>query len=123
MSAVLTDVVRSALHELSDVEYQSRVWTGRGGANEMSSFVECVSRLFDDSGLDLALERNQRIYGSGIDDDLRALGDLVAKVDSSRTPDQILRDPLMSQVRDLAAAILRELDEGGDKPANGGAGG
>jgi hypothetical protein len=35
----------------------------------MSSFVECVSRLYDDSGLDLALERDQTIYGSEIDDD------------------------------------------------------
>ena len=66
---VLTDAVRSALRELSDVEYQRRVWTGRDGDNEMSSFLECVSRLFDDSGLDLALERDQTIYGSEIDDD------------------------------------------------------
>ena len=75
--------------------------------DEMSSFVECVSRLYDDSGLDLALERDQTIYGSEIDDDLEALGVLVADIDSSKSPHEIIMDPLMSDARDLAASILQ----------------
>lgn len=115
-------MVRLALEELSDESYQRRVWTGRGGDNEMSSFIECVSRLYDDSGLDLALERDQPIFGTTIDADLQALGDLIARMDSSRSPDEIVGDPVMSRVRDRATAILQALDEGGGELATGGTG-
>lgn len=109
MTAVLTDTVQSALHELADLDYQSRVWTGRAGGGEMSSFVECVSRLYDDSGLELALDARQDVFGLPIDNYLRTLGDLVLKIDSSQSPDVTIVDPRMQRVRDLAAAILRGL--------------
>lgn len=104
-------MVRSALAELSDESYQRRVWTGRGGDAEMSSFAECVARLYDDSGLDLALERDRQIYDAGIDDDLRLLGELVARIDSSRSPGELVDDPQMGRVRLRAEAILRAVDD------------
>jgi hypothetical protein len=52
MTNVLADAVRSALAELSDGEYQARIWTGQDPRGETSSFVECVARLYDDSGLE-----------------------------------------------------------------------
>lgn len=102
--------VRSGLGELADADYQARVWTGHGAANEMSSFVECVSRLFDDSGLDAALENNERVFGAAIDRDLAALGDLVTKVDGDLSPDDLIRQPGMRLIRERASAILKEID-------------
>lgn len=112
MSRVLTEHVRSALAELSDLDYQSRVWTGHGGAAEMSSFAECVERLFGDSGLDLALDNGEAVFGSPVDDELRELGDLVMKIETVQDPDALLRHPRMRCARNRAATILREIDEG-----------
>lgn len=111
MTKVLVEEVRAALDELSDLEYQSRVWTGRGSEGEMSSFVECVERLYDDSGLELALEAGRSTFGSPIDDELRDLGALVVKIDSDQGPDELISHPKMRLVRDRAAAILRALEE------------
>jgi hypothetical protein len=111
MTKVLTDAVRSALAELSDLDYQSRVWTGRDPRDEMSSFVECVSRLYDDSGLEHALDDGQDVFGAAIDHGLRTLGGLVAKVDSSQAPDAMIVDPLMQRIRVEAAAVLQALEE------------
>ena len=107
--SVYTETVREALTELSDAEYQRRVWTGQGAANEMSSFDESVERLFGDSGLSIALERGS-VYGSHVDDELRKLDDLVGRIDGARSPSEILRDPLLDPVRQLASEILRALN-------------
>lgn len=111
MTVVLIGQVRAALAELSDLQYQSRVWAGRGADHEMSSFVECVEQLYDDSGLELALDGGQPVFGSPIDDELRELGDLVAKIDSGQSPDELISQPRMRLARDRAAAILRAIDK------------
>jgi hypothetical protein len=108
--AVYTEAVRDALAELADAEYQQRVWTGESAKNEMSSFDEAVERLFGDSGLGLALERTDPVYGAQIDEELRRLDHLVVRMDGARTPSEILRDPLLSEVRTLASEILRALE-------------
>jgi hypothetical protein len=112
MTAVLIDQVRAALGEMSDLDYQSRVWTGRGGDHEMSSFVECVERLYDDSGLELALDAEEPVFGPPVDDELRELGDLVRKIDADQSPDDLIASPRMRAARDRAGAILRAIDEG-----------
>lgn len=99
--SVYTETVRDALAELSDAEYQRRVWMGRGAANEMSSFDESVERLFGDSGLSIALDRGG-VYGSHVDDELRRLHALVGRIDGARSPAEILLDPLLGPVRELA---------------------
>ncbi len=76
----------------------------------MSSFVENVERLFTDSGLANALERTDPVYGSQVDDEFRRLDGLVSCIDGTRSPDEILRDPLLAEVRQLASEILRALD-------------
>lgn len=114
MTAVLTSPIRAALRELSDVEYQSRVWTGQDAGGEMSSFAECVSRLYDDSGLELALDDDQHVFGSSIDHDLRTLGTLVLQIDSSQGPEETVADPRMRRVRELAGTILHDVEEAHD---------
>jgi hypothetical protein len=76
----------------------------------MSSFDESVERLFSDSGLGDALERTDPVYGSQVDDEFRRLDRLVSRIDGARSPAEILRDPLLAEVRQLASEILRALD-------------
>jgi hypothetical protein len=106
---VMTHLVRSGLEELADAEFQRRVWRGQENGR-MSSFVECVSTLFDDSDLGRALDRGTPVYEVEVDDQLRTLRELVARIDGSRSPDEILRDPLMPVARSAAAAALRSLN-------------
>jgi hypothetical protein len=106
MSSVLIDTVRAGLRELADVDFQRRVWTARGSSDEMSSFEEAVSTLFDASGLELDLEQGRTVFDSEVDTELRALRDLLQRIDPFRDPDDIIDDPLMADARRRAAAIL-----------------
>ena len=76
----------------------------------MSSFEECVCSLFDDTGVLDELDAGREVFGAPVDEELRALSRLVDKVEDQRAPDVILRDPLMEQVRERAAAALVALD-------------
>jgi len=70
--AVNLEIVRSALQELANVEYQWRVWV-KGSATEMSSMNEATAALFNDSNLDIALEKNAVIFSPAVDTELREL--------------------------------------------------
>jgi hypothetical protein len=108
---VYDETVREALATLADNEYQSRVWTGRGSKpDEMDSFEECCERLYTDSGLSDALERRNRVFTPEIDQSLVALDQLLGKIDTRQTPDALVEDPIMNDVRQLARDILRDLD-------------
>jgi hypothetical protein len=111
MSSVLIDAVRAGLRELADVDFQRRVWSGRGTSHEMSSFEEAVSTLFDDSGLEPDLEQGRTVFDAEVDAELRALGALLQRIDPFRDPDDIIDDPLMADARRRAAAILDAIPE------------
>lgn len=109
MKAVRVDIVRAGLRELADVEFQRRVWTGRGLPEEMSSLVEAVETVFDDSGLEPDLGLGRVVFGSMADAKLQALGALLQRIDTDRDPDAIIDDPLMDDARRQAAEILEVL--------------
>ena len=107
---VYDENIREALVTLSDVEYQRRVWTARGNRpGEMDSFEECVERLYSDSALGEALEQGHRVFTQEIDQSLVALDRLLKGVDTRRTPDSLVEDQAMNDVRQLASDILRDL--------------
>jgi hypothetical protein len=108
MTWVMHSLVRGALTELSDAEYQARVWTASGGP-EIGSLTEATARLFDDSGLGDALTSDDPVYGTEADNLLRALDARLGKLDDARSPAEILGDPTIEDVRRLAAAALRAL--------------
>jgi hypothetical protein len=101
-------LVLSALAELSDEEYQRRVWNSVDGP-EVSSFTESVERLWDDSGLSADLESEHGAYGHLIDQRLRELDLRLSKIDSDRYPDEIIADPAMSAIRQLAREIRDQI--------------
>jgi hypothetical protein len=112
---VLDELVRSGLAELADLAFQERVWAGEGGS-EMSSFTEAVATLFVDSGLDLAYERDESVYGPALDQSLQKLSGIVGKIDGMRPPREVITDPLMGRARALAADILRRLGDSAESP-------
>jgi hypothetical protein len=109
VAKVLVGHVREALRELSDEQYQRRVWTGQS-EREMSSFIEAVEYLYTDSGLSDELDRGNPVFGTAIDDRLRGLGDALGKLDNNRSDIELIDDPAMQPIRDSAAAILRSIE-------------
>lgn len=108
MSRVINSLVVSALEELSDAMYQRELWLGRM-QGMMSSFVECTSRLCEDSGLILLLERDEPVYSPDIDAHLHRLVRVLGRVDSCRDEEEILQDPYLAEARVLARYILGRL--------------
>jgi hypothetical protein len=88
MTQVFTDDVPSGLRELTDRDYQCRV---------------CF--------LDHEFERCPSVFGDAIDRDLQEIHRLVREVGYDRPPDEVIDDPLMSEIRDRAAAVLRALED------------
>lgn len=107
--SVYTNVIVDALSELADTSYQERVWAGHS-PTEMSSFDECVERLFGDSGLATAMDQGP-VYGDETDGLLRELGTLVDSVRADGQVDHLLRDPALVDCRSLAARILEALTD------------
>lgn len=114
MTRVLHSVVREALRELSDEDYQRRVWLAESGP-EVGSLTEAVEHLFDDSGLGDALEESSTTYLPDTDSALSELEFLLRQMDDSQPPAVILSDPRLRRVRELAATALNdpELRESG----------
>lgn len=104
--------VEGALRELADEREQRRLWLATGGnGGEVSSFEECVCRLFNDSGLDDLLDRPGVAYSYPIDDRLRLLRLALRRVDEQRPPAVVLNDPALSEARALAQEVLRLLND------------
>ena len=109
---VIREQVLDALDELADERQQRQLWfsTGAGGA-DVSSLVECRCRLFDDSNLGMALDRDQVVFDEPIDRELRSLRAALRRIDDARPPDEIVDDPALKDVRTRAADVLRSLRE------------
>lgn len=108
MTYVNRNLVRQNLRALADEAFQERVWLASSGP-EISSFTEAVCQLFDDSGLDLALEEG-RAFGNPIDELLQQLGSMLDQIPDQRPPVEIINDLKMVDVRKLSSQILRMLD-------------
>jgi hypothetical protein len=102
------DLIREALTELADADYQRRVWTATSGP-EVGSFSEAISRLYDDSGLGDALDADREVYGPELDGMLRSLATAIDGIDGRRPPAELIEDPHLVSVRRQAASILRRI--------------
>ena len=107
---VIHELVEDGLRELADEADQGRLWTASTGP-EVSSFTECVCRLFDDSGLVDELDRGREVYTQEIDQNLVDLRRLLRRVDDTRAPEAILEDPVVTEARSLAVSILGKLND------------
>jgi hypothetical protein len=104
-------MILSSLDELADQDHQRRVWIA-GGSSEQSSFVECFSVLYDDSGLGDALDANKVVFGEAVDGRLRELAATLSGVDARRGAAEIIDDPTFEDIRTFArrtAQMIRDL--------------
>ncbi|MNT40424.1 hypothetical protein D3C72_1767370 [compost metagenome] len=115
------EMVLDCLAELSSREEQERLWlsTGAHGA-EVSSPVEAFCRLFDDSGLGVALDgawrqrkggreiSDEPVYDVHIDERINALGELLRKIPIG-SPQLVIDSAEMADVRIAAAHLLTDL--------------
>lgn len=97
--------IEEALRDLSDRDYQMRSWVDPTG-EDVSSFEETVSSLFDDSGLGHALGRGRPVFSPEVDGRLIRLRALVAAIDTRRGPIEIVNDSKMEAVRVEARQAL-----------------
>ena len=107
---IIEEIVEDALRHLADEAEQRRSWLASHGP-EVYSWAEATCHLWDDSGLSSALDRPGVTYSVEIDERLRQLHELMRRVDSERSPQDILGDPLLPRIRDLAARLLKDLRE------------
>jgi hypothetical protein len=109
MNGVNKAKVINCLRELTDYDFQQRVWLASSGP-EVSSLTEAVCGLFDDSRLDVAFDKGRTVFTGEIDSLLHELGNLVRSVDEFQPPAILIRDPRMERVRKLAAEALSAIE-------------
>lgn len=119
MIRVYRDHVVSALRELADREFQERVWLARDPRGLMSTFDECVESLFDDSGLSIELDAGRTVFPGEADDQLRRIDALVHRIGFGRTDAEIIADPRMERIRQVAIEILLALGENPSRTSTG----
>lgn len=116
MTRVDDELVEDALRELADEKAQAQLWQASEGP-EVSSLIECTSRLWDDSGLATAMDRDV-VYSDGIDNRLDQLRGVLHRIDATAPVDVILASPHLALARTLARALLEELAQFGHDRTN-----
>ena len=111
MTRVVDELVEDALRELADEETQKWLWQATEGP-EVSSLIECASRLWDDSGLATAMDRGV-VYNDNIDRQLRLLRGLLHRIDATAPVDVILANAHLPDARTRAQTLLEELSRFG----------
>jgi hypothetical protein len=76
----------------------------------MDSFEETVERLYSDSLLGDAMDRGELVFSRGLDERLAALLRLLKQIETERSPEELVEDPAMDDVRRLASDLRRDLD-------------
>jgi hypothetical protein len=105
-----TDLISDAVKELSDISSQKRMWVVQTG-DEVSSFSECVSALYDDTGLLTELQEKRLVFNTEIDEALRRLKDTLDRVDQTLRPAELVASVEMERVRSEALTIKKMLDQ------------
>jgi hypothetical protein len=111
MTKVYKTNVVEALQELTDYAFQKKAWLASSGP-VVSSFMEDICILFDDTGLGHAFDQGEVVFGKDIDQALRELRDAIHKVDQRLPPQILLDNPLVQIVREKAAHVLKLIKKG-----------
>jgi len=78
---------------------------------QQSSFEEAVEGLYTDSGLDGELRKRTTGFSAELESRLQELEQEVTKVDERAGPANVINDPVMSRVRELAAIAVKLLQD------------
>ena len=101
----------SSLGELSDINFQKRIWLNIDNPNGLvTSFIEAANNVFDDALITEVLEANQIVFDRAVTQALLELHDATDAVNEFRSEEEIINDPLMEVVRQKAAEVLRLIE-------------
>jgi len=105
-------MLKECLRDLSDEEFQKRVWL-LGAGPEESSFSELISQTFDDTGLSDVLDSPNFVneVGGVAVQRLHELDKEISDLDQTLSPSQLIMHPKMKLVRELALKALEALDD------------
>lgn len=107
------------LTELSDINFQRDVWLAENPGNLISSWIEAVCGVYDDSGYALMREAGETCLGSELTSILDQLGDRIDSLGKDYWPKKSdIEGPIWTQIRvDAAHALsLLKVDPGYDWP-------
>ena len=109
--------MESCLKELSDIEFQKRIWL-RGEGPEVSSYVEVVCQLFDDTGIGDELSEMEHgiVLSEDLDPVFRELRELFDSIDYRVGVANILNHPKWPKVAELASRALKLLESSELRP-------
>lgn len=100
-------ILLDSLSELSEIEYQRRVWLNRNNfSGDVSSFIEAANNFLGDSLVKITLNQNEILFDKKTTKVLQELSDVIDAVDEYRPEEEIINDPLMQIVREKAAKAL-----------------
>ena len=102
--------VMECLGQLADPNFQERVWV-RGEGPEVSSYVEVVCQLFDDTGLGDLLEGGSAsaVMGLEVTAELLRLQQLIDAIPSGVDAQSLLRLPTWKKIVEVAGSARRLL--------------
>lgn len=99
-----TNVIRGLEH-LSSYDFQKNAWF-ENNLGLLSSYMEDVESVFDDTGLEYALDNDQVVFGHVADNALRELSILLDSIGYDKNEEELIDSPEMQLVRDKAAKAL-----------------
>ena len=102
-------LVLECLKELSDIDYQQRVWI-EGTPNEVSGFNDVVAALFDDSALGESLEKNDVTFTIKADSMLRVFDKKIVSLPDSLSTKRLIELPQWNEITELAGRIYDQLE-------------
>jgi len=102
------NLILECLKELSDRHLQESLWVA-GISSQQSSLVEAVEGLFMDSGLGDRLTKGRVGFSQEAEATLRELEQQLTRVHSKGGPEEVMNDPAMPRIRDLAGSALELL--------------
>ena len=101
------NILRWSLEELSNKDLQEQLWLGKI-EGQMSTFVECICRVFDDSGLARAIEAET--LEKGFTKEMKKLAEklssLISKIPQTGDDSNVLKNSRIDEVRNVAATFL-----------------
>ncbi len=102
--------IKEELQEISDKEFQERVWVN-GQGSEMSSYIEVMNRLFDDKRFNEFIDKAHLL---GLNHELiKELSELSGQLenynDKNKSHAEIVKDIKWGEIRDKAKLVLQKM--------------
>ena len=111
MNTYVLKSIQNDILELSDIARQRAYWLGND-PNHVSSYVELMSRLFDDNNFDQFVEIDTQTLGfsDAFRQDLKQLRELLNDYEEIDTDAEIIDDPKWESVREQARVVSDRWD-------------